>query len=136
MIDFSNSYDLRAVIFGTFYRCGFDLHELTPPEKQQIEIIQLYPYLKNGEIWRDIEEELVDTNIKPTSDDKHWMLTCIEEAKEQTETAIFDQTSIFEEIRGKSQEELERYFAAIRLKNELAQASKNPGKKKKNAAKN
>ena len=34
MMDFANSYDLRGVIFGTFYRCGFDLHELTPNEKQ------------------------------------------------------------------------------------------------------
>ena len=63
MNDFAKSFDIRAVIFGTFYRCGFDLHELTPLEKQQIEIIQLYPYLKNGEIWRDIEEEFEDTNL-------------------------------------------------------------------------
>lgn len=119
MNEFAKSYDLRAVIFGTFYRCGFDLHELTPIEKQQMEIIQLYPYLKNGEIWRDIREELVDTNIKPTSDDYHWMMTCIEESREQTETAIFEQQSIYDEIKGKSQEELDRYFAAIRLKKEL-----------------
>ena len=102
MNEFAKSYDLRAVIFGTFYRCGFDLHELTPIEKQQMEIIQLYPYLKNGEIWRDIREELVDTNIKPTSDDYHWMMTCIEESREQTETAIFEQQSIYDEIKGKS----------------------------------
>lgn len=73
MQDFAKSFDIRAVIFGTFYRCGFDLHELTSPEKQMIEVIQLYPYLKNGETWRDIEEEFEDTNLKPTSDDAHWM---------------------------------------------------------------
>jgi hypothetical protein len=39
MNDFAKSFDIRAVIFGTFYRCGFDLHELTPPEKQMIEVI-------------------------------------------------------------------------------------------------
>jgi hypothetical protein len=33
MNDFAKSFDIRAVIFGTFYRCGFDLHELTPSEK-------------------------------------------------------------------------------------------------------
>lgn len=33
MNDFCKSFDIRAVIFGTFYRCGFDLHELTPSEK-------------------------------------------------------------------------------------------------------
>jgi hypothetical protein len=82
MNDYAKSQDIRAVIFGTFYRVGFDLHELSAKEKQTIEIIQLYPYLKNGEIWRDIKEELVDSNIKPTSDDKHWMETCIEESRE------------------------------------------------------
>lgn len=102
MGDFANSYDLRGVIFGTFYRCGFDLHELTPQEKQQMEVIMYYPYLKNGEIWRDISEELVDNNVKATSDDRHWMMTCIEEATEQTEASVYDQTVIYDEIRGKS----------------------------------
>ena len=60
MLDVAQSYDLRATIFGTFYRVGFDLHELNPKEKQRMEIIQLYPYLKNGEIWRDIKQELED----------------------------------------------------------------------------
>jgi hypothetical protein len=39
MHDFSKTFDIRSVIFGAFYRCGFDLHELTPPEKQLMEII-------------------------------------------------------------------------------------------------
>jgi len=119
MQDFARSFDIRAVIFGTFYRVGFDLHELTPEEKQQIEIIQLYPYLKNGEIWRDINEEFQDSNLRPTSDDRHWLETCIEESREQTEAAIFDQQVQAGEMKAKSQEELDRYFAAIRLKNEL-----------------
>lgn len=54
------SNDLRLTIFASFYRVGFDLHDLTQAEKQRMEIIQLYPYLKNGEIWRDIQEELKD----------------------------------------------------------------------------
>lgn len=45
-----------------------------------MEIIQLYPYLKNGEVWLDIKEELRDLGIKPTFDDSHWMNTCIEES--------------------------------------------------------
>ena len=36
----------------------------------------------------DIKEELGDSNIRPTSDDKHWMETCIEESQEQTEAAV------------------------------------------------
>ena len=60
MNDVSKSYDVRATIFGTFYRVGFDLHELSPQEKQRMEIITLYPYLKKGEIWADIKQELED----------------------------------------------------------------------------
>jgi hypothetical protein len=33
MVEHSKTFDIRAVIFGTFYRCGFDLHELSPKEK-------------------------------------------------------------------------------------------------------
>jgi len=80
MAEVAKGFDIRSVIFGTFYRCGFDLHDLEPHEKQLMEIIQLFPYLKNGEIWRDIHQELGDLDLKPTSDDKHWMETCIEEA--------------------------------------------------------
>ena len=54
------SYDLRSSIFATFYRAGFDLHELSASEKQVMELIQLYPFLKNGEIWQDIKQELDD----------------------------------------------------------------------------
>lgn len=39
MNDFAKGYDTRSVIFGTFYRCGFDLHDLQPKEKQLMEII-------------------------------------------------------------------------------------------------
>ena len=34
MNDNAKTFDIRAVIFGTFYRCGFDLHELSAKEKQ------------------------------------------------------------------------------------------------------
>ena len=80
--DLVKSYDLRSTVFATFYRVGFDLHELSNPEKQAMELITLYPFLKNGEIWRDIKEELDDTDVKPTTDDEHWLKTCIEESEE------------------------------------------------------
>jgi hypothetical protein len=73
-------YDIRACVFATFFRVGFDLHELSPSEKQYMEMIQLYPYLKNGEIWKDIKQELDDVNVKPTSDDKNWIDSSIEGA--------------------------------------------------------
>jgi hypothetical protein len=119
MLDVAHSFDIRATIFCVFYRVGFDLHELTPSEKQRMEIIQLYPYLKNGEIWKDIKLELEDYNIKPTSDDDHWMETAIEESDEHLENAIYNQNLYFQEIQLKEQDDLESYYAAIRLKNSI-----------------
>lgn len=78
-----------------------------------MEIIQLYPYLKNGEVWLDIKEELKDMGVKATFDDGHWMNTCIEEAGEQIENAVYNQTLYSQEIEGKHQESLEAYYAAI-----------------------
>jgi hypothetical protein len=82
LADLVKSFDIRACVFATFFRVGFDLHELNAFEKQYMELIQLYPYLKNGEIWKDIKQELDDLNVKPTSDDKHWMDSAIEGSNE------------------------------------------------------
>ena len=119
MIDVAHTFDVRATIFCVFYRVGFDLHELTPTEKQRMEIIQLYPYIKNGEIWKDIKEELEDINIKPTSDDDHWLETCVEESNEHLENAVYNQNLYYQEIVLKEQEDLDNYYAAIRLKNSI-----------------
>ena len=51
----------------------------------------MYPFLKNGEIWQDIKQELDDMNIKPTGDDCHWLESSIEEAYEQTQQAVMNQ---------------------------------------------
>lgn len=88
LVDLVKSFDIRSCVFASFFRVGFDLHELNAVEKQQMEIIQLYPYLKNGEIWKDIKQELDDINLKPTSDDKHWMDSAIEGSFEQAEQAV------------------------------------------------
>lgn len=56
--DKAQEYDLRAIIFAILYRTGFDRNELTPQETQRLEIIQLYPNFKMGEIWSDIKYDL------------------------------------------------------------------------------
>ena len=47
--------DLRAIIFAILYRTGFDRNELLPDERQILEVIQLYPNFKIGEVWSDID---------------------------------------------------------------------------------
>ena len=134
LLDLAKTYDVRACVFATFFRVGFDLHELTATEKQYMEMIQLYPYLKNGEIWKDIKQELEDFNVKPTSDDKNWMDSSIEGAQEQIEQAIVNQSKILAEVKAKQQGVLDNYFTAIRLKAQINNGDKNntgKGKSKK-----
>lgn len=130
------TYDIRACVFAAFFRVGFDLHELKQSEKQYMELIQLYPYLKNGEIWKDIRQELEDINLKPTSDDKNWMDSGIEGAYEQTEQAIVNQTKLLAEIKTQQQNVLDNYFQALRLKSQINANDKNNTKKNRNASQN
>lgn len=136
MQDVAHSFDLRATIFCVFYRVGFDLHELTPSEKQRMEIIQLYPYVKNGEIWKDIKQELIDLSVKPTSDDEHWLETCIEEADEHLENATYNQNLYSQEILLKEQEDLDNYYSAIRLKKTVNSTSNHKSKSKTGSLRN
>lgn len=47
------------------------------------------------------------------------METCIEESLEQSESAIHNQGLYAQDIKMKEQDELENYFSAIRLKNQI-----------------
>ena len=42
-----------------------------------MEVIQLYPHFKMGEIWKDIAQQLKNEGIEPTFDDEHWLNTSI-----------------------------------------------------------
>jgi hypothetical protein len=68
---------------------------LKAKEKQRLEVIQIYPQLKMGEIWCEIQEELADFKIRPTSDDLHWMLTSIEEFEELVLNCVNTQKMVF-----------------------------------------
>ena len=54
----AEDYDLRGIVFCVLYRTGFDRNELQPKEKQKIEVIQMYPHFKIGEVWHDIKFQL------------------------------------------------------------------------------
>jgi hypothetical protein len=58
MTQFLVGVDLRAIIFAILYRTGFDRNELNHDEKQLLEVIQLYPHFKIGEIWTEIQFSL------------------------------------------------------------------------------
>jgi len=107
-------YDLRAIIFAILYRTGFDRNELLPNEIQRLEVIQVYPHFKIGEIWTDIKYELEQEKIKPTSDDYHWMITNIEEIQDIAVNSINTQQMIARESRRLQEEDLNRFYDIIR----------------------
>lgn len=45
-------------------------------------------------MWKDIKQELEEMAVKPIMDDRHWMDTSIEEANEQAELAIVNQSIV------------------------------------------
>lgn len=54
----TSQFDLRGIIFAILYRTSFDKNDLSPEEKQRIEMIQIYPQVRIGEIWTEIKEDL------------------------------------------------------------------------------
>ncbi|CAD8169691.1 unnamed protein product [Paramecium pentaurelia] len=110
----SAEYDLRAIVFAILYRTGFDKNELLPNEKQMVEVIQLYPHFKIGEIWREIKYDLEQDKIKPTSDDYHWLMTSIEESEELVMNCMNTQGLIAREFRKVQEEELTKFYDIIR----------------------
>lgn len=107
-------FDLRGIIFAILYRTGFDRNELTPQEKQRIEMIQIYPQMRIGEIWSDIRDDLQSRGIKPTSEDAHWMLTNIEEFQELVLKCVNTQRLIARENRKQQEDDLNKFFDIIR----------------------
>jgi hypothetical protein len=54
----TKQFDLRGIIFSILYRTSFDKNDLSPEEKQRIEMIQIFPQIRIGEIWTEIKEDL------------------------------------------------------------------------------
>ena len=74
-------------------------------------------------------------NVKPTSDDKNWMDSAIEEMSEQTEQAVINQAKILQEVKAKQMSVLNNYFTAIRLKTQIQAGDNNKVKKSKSKTK-
>ena len=54
------TYDIRLIIFSILYRVGFNKNELNASEQQKMEVIQMYPHFKMGEIWGEIKKQLIE----------------------------------------------------------------------------
>lgn len=110
----SKKADLRAIIFSILYRTGFDINEIDVESRQRLEVIQIYPQLKVGEIWSEIQEDLEREGIKPTADDLHWMLSSIEEFTELVINCQNTQTMLARESKKQQEDDLKNFYDVIR----------------------
>ena len=82
MMEIVSQRDLRAQVHVILKQTAFDTREMTGKELIKLEIVQMYPEFKIGEIWNDIKDDIKEMGVKVTSDDLNWMMTCIERAGE------------------------------------------------------
>ena len=107
-------YDIRLIVFSVLYRVGFARNDLTAYEQQKLEVIQMYPHFKMGEIWGDIKRQLRDGSVEPTEDDSHWMETALEEFEEQMGNCVNTQELIMREFNKNQEGELGKFYQVIK----------------------
>ena len=90
------------------------MNDLSLEASQRLEVIQIYPQLKAGEIWSEIKEELLKDGVKPTSDDMHWILTSIEEFTELVLNCKNTQQMLAKESKKQQEDELKKFYDIIR----------------------
>ena len=112
-LDFVRKRDLRASIYCCLSQVGFDCNELTPQERQKMEVIRMYPDFRKGELFLDIKNELESLGIRPTSDDRFWLQQCLDEALEQASNTIKNQSMIAREHKREEEQALSEFYQTI-----------------------
>ncbi|OMJ83633.1 hypothetical protein SteCoe_15422 [Stentor coeruleus] len=115
-LEFVRKRDLRASIYCCLSQVGFDCNDLTPQERQKMEVIRMYPDFRKGELLLDIKNELESLGIRPISDDRVWLQQCLDEALEQASNTIKNQSMIAREHKREEEQELSEFYKTI-LKN-------------------
>ena len=107
----------RCLFYVYVYCCisqvGFDCNELTPQERQKMEVIRMYPDFRKGELFLDIKTELESLGIKPTADDRYWLQQCLDESLEQASNTIKNQSLIAREHKRDEEKALSEFYQTI-----------------------
>eukprot|EP00403_Amphidinium_massartii_P040011 CAMPEP_0178437310 /NCGR_PEP_ID=MMETSP0689_2-20121128/34918_1 /TAXON_ID=160604 /ORGANISM="Amphidinium massartii, Strain CS-259" /LENGTH=949 /DNA_ID=CAMNT_0020059491 /DNA_START=52 /DNA_END=2901 /DNA_ORIENTATION=- len=107
--------DCRAKIWAILTCIGFECNEaLSISERQQMELMRLYPTCVQLEAWIKLRENLSARDVKPISADSKWIEDSIALCEEQT-TAIRDlQQELANERDNDEKASLERFYEDIR----------------------
>jgi len=107
--------DSRAKIYAVLKCVGFECQEtLSIAERQQMELVKLYPHAVELEMWLQVQENLDARGIKPISADRKWIEDSIVERKEQAQWVQGVQQKLGNEKRREEEASLDRFYEDIR----------------------
>jgi len=120
--------DCRAKIYSILKCVGFECQEaLNIAERQQMELVKLYPQCVELETWICVQESLRSRGVKPVAADRKWLADSIQERKEQTAWVQRVQQDLADQRHQEEKASLERFYDDIRSRQQfrrLASASK------------
>merc|ERR1719161_3231311 len=112
--------DARAKIYAILSRVGFEGHDaLNIEERQQMELLKLYPDCRVLETWIEVRENLIQKGIRPTRADMQWIEESIAEQKTRTVWIQTIQQQLADERSAEDQASLNRFYDDIRARGAL-----------------
>ncbi|CAJ1347783.1 unnamed protein product, partial [Effrenium voratum] len=108
-------HDCRAKIYAVLKCIGFECQEtLSIGERQQMELVKLYPNAVELEMWIQVQESLAQRRVKPVSADRQWIEDSVSERKEQAAWVQNIQKKLAEEKQKEEEASLDRFYKDLR----------------------
>jgi hypothetical protein len=125
--------DCRAKIYAVLNLVGFECQEaLSIAERQQMELVKLYPSAVQLETWIQVQENLVARGVKPISADQKWIDDSIEQFRDQASAVQGTQRKLADERRAEEEAGLSRFYDDVRGRAQFRRLA--PGPKDHNGA--
>mmetsp|Transcript_14511 Transcript_14511/g.36789 ORF Transcript_14511/g.36789 Transcript_14511/m.36789 type:complete len:966 (+) Transcript_14511:132-3029(+) len=107
--------DSRAKIYAVLRCVGFECQEaLTIAERQQMELVKLYPTAAELETWIEVQENLESRCVKPIAADLKWIEDSISDRKDSAAKVQGVQRKLADELRDEELSSLNRFYEDIR----------------------
>lgn len=107
--------DCRAKIYAVLKCIGFECQEtLSILERQQMELVKLYPNAVELEMWIKVQESLASRGIKPVSADRQWIEDSVTERKDQAAWVQSIQRQLAVERQREEEAGLDRFYKDLR----------------------
>jgi len=107
--------DCRAKIYAVLSCVGFECQEtLGIAERQQTELVKLYPQAVELETWIQVHESLEARGLKPISADRKWIDDSIAEREGQASRVRSVQRELADERQSEEEASLARFYEDIR----------------------